>query len=122
MTIEITVAADAVHSDSVRAWVASEPLRTEPSLPQGARTISPIRGSTRKATATSAGPSNGAGTDLGPPPLAARRARSRAVSRDGLATVPTVSAVGTVWAAPICRQGFSKPSAASTAWPAGEST
>src|SRR6266700_6005590 len=89
---EIAVAAVAVHSDNWRAWVASDPLSTDPSLPQGARITSPARGSTRKATATSAGASNGAGADLGAPPRVARRALSRAVRRDGAARPVTLAA------------------------------
>src|ERR1700730_6124580 len=92
ITREIAVAAVAVHSDSWRAWVASDPLRADPSLRHGARITSPARGSSRKATATSAGASNGAGTDLGEPPRAARRARSGAVRRDGVARRVTAAA------------------------------
>ena len=79
-TLRSLFAADAVHSDSTSAWVASDPLRAAASLLQGARISSPARGSTRKATATSAGTSNGAGAGLEVPPRTARRARSRAVS------------------------------------------
>jgi hypothetical protein len=91
MIKEITVAAVAVHSDSRSAWVAAGPLRTDPSLPQGARITNPASGSTRKATAISAGASKGAGTDRGAPPREARLALSRAVRRDGEARVSNVA-------------------------------
>src|SRR6202044_2304089 len=73
ITSEIAVAADAVHSESTSAWVASEPLSAAARLPQGARMSSPASGRTRKATAISAGASKGAGTDRGPPPGRGRR-------------------------------------------------
>src|SRR6266516_1395904 len=91
MAREINVDVDAVHSERIRAWVASAPLRAAPIRPQGARISSPTRGSTRKPTAISAGASKGAGTDREAPPRAARLARSRAVRCDGAATV-TVAA------------------------------
>ena len=106
--------ADAVHSERIRAWVASAPLRAAPILPQGARISSPTRGSTRKPTAISAGASKGAGTDREAPPRAARLARSRAVRCDGAATVTGQLRV--------LGQGFSNPAAVSTCWPAGDST
>src|SRR5713101_2759581 len=90
--------------------------RCPANLPQGARIISPARGSTRKATATSAGASKGAGTDREAPPRAARRARSRAVRPDDLARVITGGR------SRIYRQGFSNPAAVSTLWPAGDKT
>src|SRR5205809_819787 len=93
MAREINVDADAVHSERIRAWVASAPLRAAPIRPQGARISSPTRGSTRNPTAISAGASKGAGTDREAPPRAARLARSRAVRCDGAATV-TAAALG----------------------------
>src|SRR5271157_1987788 len=101
ITREIAVLADAVHSERVRAWVASDPLRAAPRLPQGARISNPARGSTRKPTAITAGTSKGAGTDREVPPRAARLARSRAVRRDGAARVTT--------AAPNVRSGLLEP-------------
>ena len=95
MTREIAVLTDAVHSERVRAWVASDPLRAAPSLPQGARISSPARGRTRNRTAISAGTSKGAGTDREAPPRAARLARSRAVRREGAAGVATMAAPDT---------------------------
>src|SRR6266542_2885911 len=94
MITAIAVAADAVHSDSTSAWTASEPLSTAASRCQGTRNTSPASGSTRNAIATIAGASSGAGADLDPPPRSTRRARSRVLSRDGVAS----ASIG-VWAA-----------------------
>src|SRR4029077_4895512 len=87
MTTEIAVLTVAVHSERVSAWVASDPLRAAPSLPHGARISNPASGRTRNRIAISAGASKGAGTDRDAPPRAVRRARSRAVRRDGAGRV-----------------------------------
>ena len=101
--------------DKTSACVASDPLRALPRLLHGARINSPASGSTRKATAISAGTSNGAGTDREAPPRAARLARSRCcqvrLRRDG-----------SPWRLRNYGQGFWNPAAESTCWPAGDST
>jgi len=80
-----------------RPRAASGHARTGPSRPHGARTTSPASGSTRNATATTAGASSGPGTDRGlPPPRPARRARSRELSRGGAPRTSTVS-----WTKPV---------------------
>src|SRR5580704_2023986 len=101
ITTEIAVLAVAVHSERTRAWVASDPLRAAPSLPQGARISRPAKGKIKNAIAISAGASKGAGTDREVPPRAARLARSRAVRRDGAARV--------TMAAPDARSGLLEP-------------
>src|SRR6266568_2163021 len=98
---EIAVLADAVHTERMRAWVASDPLRAAPSRPHGARISRPAKGRIRKTTAISAGTSKGAGTDREAPPRAARLARSRAVRRDG--------AVRVTMAAPDASSGLLEP-------------
>src|SRR6516162_5195438 len=102
MTREIAVLTDAVHNERTSAWVASDPLSAAPRRPQGARISRPARGSTRNATATSAGASSGAGTDRDAPPRAARLVRWRAVRWDGAAGVATM-------AAPDARSGLLEP-------------
>ena len=71
-------------------------------------------GSSKNATAISAGASNGAGTDREAPPRAARLVRSWAVRRDG--------ALRVTMAAPVSGQGFSNPAAVRTLCPAGDNT
>src|SRR5215467_10778951 len=101
MTREIPVVTVAVHRERMRAWVASVPLRTAARCLHGARTSRPARGSTRKATAISAGASKGAGTDRRAPLRAVRLARARAVRCDG--------AVRVTMAAPDVRSGLFEP-------------
>src|ERR1700729_4081818 len=88
MTREIAVAVVAVHSESWRAWVASAPLSAAARPLHGARIRSPASGSPRKAPAPGPAPSGGPGPDRDEPPRAARRARSRAVSRRAPVTGP----------------------------------
>src|SRR5262249_11653113 len=114
MTRETPVVTDAVHRERTRAWVASDPLRAAPICPQGARINSPASGSSKNATAISAGTSSGAGTDRGAPVRPDRLARSRAVRRDG--------AVRVTMAAPVSGHGCSNPAVVSTLRPAGDNT